>query len=118
MKLEYFNLLILINYIMEGLFKKKKEKLDDIEDKRIYFKYMGDENNKKFRTYVYNLQHHVDDVKSLAKSIKKALGTSSHKMKNSKESDEIYGFNGDLEDKIIKYLLDKKIVAKENIISS
>lgn len=99
---------------MDNLFKKNKEKLDDIEDKRIYFKYMGDENNKKFRTYIYNLEFYVNDIKSVIKTIKKALGTSSHKMKDS----EVYGFNGDLEDKIIKFLVNKKIANKEDIISS
>jgi translation initiation factor 1 (eIF-1/SUI1) len=82
--------------------KEQKE----AEVKKIFFKYL--KKKKAHVTYIYNLELYVKDIEATIKKLKSALGTSG--FEDETAFGKAYGFNGDMKVRIIKYLLDNKLV--------
>lgn len=82
-------------------------------DKKIEMRYVKD--GKAYRTFVFNLEHYIEDKKILdgiIHGIKKTFGTSCAYKET--EFGIGYGFAGDCSAKVKRYLIDKKVVVAEN----
>ena len=98
---------------MEDFLKTKVNDAEKIgiDEKKIEFKLLKEK--KASRTYVLNLEHYVTDpakLELLLKNIKKSMGTGC--IKKETEFGLGYGFNGDLKNRIVQYLIDNEIVPK------
>ena len=91
------------------------DKLDDLlNDYKIEFRHFKEKRTN--RTYIYYLDKFVTDKKKLdhiLKDIKKKLGTSC--IECDTDYGKAYGFQGDHERNIKKYLLDNNIVDESKI---
>ncbi len=98
---------------MDDFFKTKVNDGEKIglDEKKIEFKFVKEK--RASRTYVLNLEHYVNDpvkLELLLKNIKKSMGTGC--IKKETEFGLGYGFNGDLKNRIIQYLIENEIVTK------
>jgi hypothetical protein len=68
---------------------------------------------KKPKTYMFGLEYHVPpgELQKTIQAIKKSLGTSC--VYKETEFGNGYGFSGDMETKVKKFLIERQIVAKD-----
>lgn len=101
---------------MDGFVNKNTDSVDKdaLNDNRIYFTFRNEKRTS--RTYVWNLEKHIDDKKhrdKLVKELKKKLATSCIYLNDSDGSR--YGFQGDHKNKLIKYLQEIGDIDSDNI---
>lgn len=98
---------------MDDFLKKDKVGQEpSLVDKRVYMRYIKDE--KRWRTFVFNLEHHIKDKKVLEDAVtnlKKSLGTSCTYKDSTLGFG--YGFGGEHSGRIKSYMIEKKLVTED-----
>jgi translation initiation factor 1 (eIF-1/SUI1) len=96
---------------MDDFLKKKPDNDNILDDKKIEFKHFKEK--RTTRTYIYNLEHYVTDpvhLEALLVKLKRSLGTGC--IQKNTDFGMAYGLNGDCRKRIVRYLLNKKIVTE------